>query len=213
MKFKVRTTLLSVMAMAALIGCGGGSDSGFSGIGSAVTTGNPAPTPVAKPYTNLETREEAARFLIQAGFGGTDADIDALVGTDAADWIVAQMRKPATLTLPIMRSRYASRFETNANHSKLIWQTMLTADDELRQRMVFALSQIFVISTESFFDQGFSTAYYTDILTDRAFGNYRVLLEDVTYSPAMARYLTYHRNRKGDPRTGRREDFPGNDDS
>lgn len=206
MKYKIKTALLNVAVMAVLMGCGGGGDNGSSGVGSVSPAGNPAPTPVAKPYTHLETREEAARFLIQAGFGGTDADIDALVGTDAADWIVAQMRKPSTRTLPTMLSRYGSRYETDSNHSKLIWQNLLNAEDELRQRMMFALSQIFVISTDSFFDQGFSTAYYTDILTDQAFGNYRTLLEDVTFSPAMARYLTYYRNRKGDPRTGRMPD-------
>ena len=199
--------------MITLISCGGSGGGGSSTSTSTLTppTSSPPPsspplTPVTKPYTNLETREEAARFLIQAGFGGTEDDIDALVGTDAADWIVAQMRKPATRTLPLMQARYATRQDTDSNHSKVLWQTLLTADDELRQRMMFALSQIFVISTDSFFDQGYSTAYYTDILTDQAFGNYRSLLEDVTYSPAMARYLTYYRNRKGDPNTGRMPD-------
>jgi len=114
--------------------------------------------------------------------------------------------RPTTNMLPLMQARYPTREDTNGDHSRLIWQTLLTADDELRQRMMFALSQIFVISTDSFFDQGFSTAYYTDVLTNQAFGNYRTLLEDVTYSPAMARYLTYYRNRKGDPRTGRMPD-------
>ena len=206
MNLKIKTALLNAVAMVALISCGGGSDSATSTLTPTPPTSSQPPAPVSKPYTNLETREEAARFLIQAGFGGTEADIDALVGTDAADWIVAQMRKPATLTLPLMQSRYAARQDTDNNHSRMMWQTLLTADDELRQRMMFALSQIFVISTESFFDQGYSTAYYTDILTDQAFGNYRALLEDVTYSPAMARYLTYYRNRKGDPRTGRMPD-------
>lgn len=204
MNFKVRTALLNAVAMIALISCDGGSDTNSS-ISTPPTSG-PSPSSVAKPYTNLETREEAARFLIQAGFGGTEADIDALVGTDAADWIAAQMRKPATLTLPLMQSRYPTRQDTDGNHSRMIWQTLLTADDELRQRMMFALSQIFVISTDSFFDQGYSTAYYTDLLTDQAFGNYRDLLGDVTYSSTMAKYLTYYRNQKANPDTGRMPD-------
>lgn len=203
MNVRMKTALLNVAAAILLISCGGG---GSSSSPSTPVSSGPPPAPASKPYTHLETREEAARFLIQAGFGGTDADIDALVGTDAADWIVAEMRKPATNMLPLMQARYATREETDGNHSRLIWQTLLTADDELRQRMMFALSQIFVISTDSFFDQGFGTAYYTDLLTNQAFGNYRTLLEDVTYSPAMSRYLTYYRNRKGDPRSGRMPD-------
>lgn len=204
----LRTALVNAVAMVTLVSCGGsgGSSTPISAPPPTVTNPPPPPPTTAKPYTNLETREEAARFLIQAGFGGSDADIDALVGTDAADWIMAQMRQPATRTLPLMQARYSSRFDTNNNHSRMLWQTLLTADDELRQRMMFALSQIFVISTNGFNDQGFSTAYYTDILTDQAFGNYRTLLEDVTYSPAMARYLTYYRNRKGNARTGRMPD-------
>ncbi|MEP3654434.1 MAG: DUF1800 family protein [Litorimonas sp.] len=205
MNFRVRSALLNAVAMLALVGCGGGGGSSSS-VSSPPTTGTPTPPPVSKPYTNFETREEAARFLIQAGFGGTEADIDALVGTDAADWIADQMRKPATRTLPLMQARYATRDDTAFNHSRMIWQTMLTADDELRQRMMFALSQIFVISTDPFFDQGYSTAYYTDILVDQSFGNYRTLLEDVTYSSAMAKYLTYYRNRRADERTGRMPD-------
>ena len=204
MNVRIKTALVNAVAAIVLISCGGGG--GSSSSPSTAVSSGPPPAPASKPYTNLETREEAARFLIQAGFGGTDADIDALVGTDAADWIVAEMRKPATNMLPLMQARYPTREETDSNHSRLIWQTLLTADDELRQRMMFALSQIFVISTDSFSDQGFSTAYYTDILTNQAFGNYRALLEDVTYSPTMARYLTYYRNRKGDPRSGRMPD-------
>jgi uncharacterized protein (DUF1800 family) len=204
MKLCMKTALANAVAAIVLVSCGGGG--GSSPSSSTPVSNGPPPAPASKPYTNLETREEAARFLIQAGFGGTNADIDALVGTDAADWIVAEMRKPATHMLPIMQARYPTREDTDNHHSRLIWQTLLTADDELRQRMMYALSQIFVISTDGFFDQGFGTAYYTDILTNQAFGNYRTLLEDVTYSPAMARYLTYYRNQKGDPRTGRMPD-------
>ncbi len=210
MALNFKTALCSLVVASALAACGGsgGSSSPASSSSGGIGSGPPPTTPTTteKPYTNLDTREEASRFLIQAGFGGTDAEIDALVGTDAADWIVAQMNLPATRTLPLMQARYPAREDTDFNHSRMLWQTLLTADDELRQRMMFALSQIFVISTDSFFDQGYGSAYYSDILVDQAFGNYRTLLEDVTYSPAMARYLTYYRNRKGDPETGRMPD-------
>ena len=205
MNFKIRLAALNAVAAIAIAGCGGSTD-GSSTATPTATASPPPAAPAAKPFTNLETPEEAARFLIQAGFGGTDAEINALVGTDAADWLAAEMQKPATLMLPLMQAKYPTREDTNADHSRMIWQTLLTADDVLRQRMMFALSQIFVISTNSFFDQGYSTAYYTDILSTEAFGDYRKLLEDVTYSPAMARYLTYYRNRKGDENTGRMPD-------
>lgn len=207
MKNQIQSLAAGLLAAVILTACGGGSDGPTTlGATSSPVGGATPPLVTSKLYTELETREEAARFLMQAGFGGTDAQIDALVGTDAADWIVNEMRKPATLMLPEMQRRYPTREDTDNHHSRLVWQTLLTADDQLRQRMMFALSQIFVVSTNGAFDQGFMTADYTDILTRQAFGNYRELLDNVTYSPAMSRYLTYYRNRKGDERSGRMPD-------
>ena len=59
--------------------------------------------------------------------------------------------------------------------------------DQLRQRVAFALSQLFVISDVSLGDDSQTeplTAYY-DILGNGAFGNFRKLLEDVTLNPMM----------------------------
>jgi len=202
----LKTACISFTAALLLSACGGGGDSAPAIV--PPTGGGPStPSPVAaKPYTNLETRAEASRFLMQAGFGGTEAEIDAWVGRDAADWVVAEMRKAPTLTLQQMLSDYAVREDTDREHTKIIWENLLTADDQLRQRMFFALSQVFVISDNSFFDKGFAQAYYTDLLTENAFGTYRNLIEDITYSPAMSDYLTYYRNRKGDEATGRMPD-------
>ena len=80
----------------------------------------------------------------------------------------------------------------------------IAGDDQLRQRMVFALSEIIVVSSNSDLDDyPESMAYYVDILSDNAFGNYRDLLKEITYAPAMASYLTYLANEKGDPEMGR----------
>jgi len=87
-KFKVALT--SFFAASILTACGGGGGTSLTPTNSPSGTGTATQAPAAKPFTNLETREEAARFLIQAGFGGTDSEIDALVGTDAADWIAGR---------------------------------------------------------------------------------------------------------------------------
>ncbi len=86
------------------------------------------------------------------------------------------------------------------------WTNAISGSDQVRQRMAFALSQIMVVSNtggEVLTDIPQAMGYYQDILTTHALGNYRDLLEAVTYSPAMAYYLTYLANRKGDPTTGR----------
>src|SRR5260370_18628021 len=66
----------------------------------------------------------------------------------------------------------------------------LTAPDQLRLRMVFALDQIWVISAQVVdnFQNGWM-AYYLSLLDQNAFGNYRQLMNDITLSPGMGRYL------------------------
>lgn len=87
------------------------------------------------------------------------------------------------------------------------WQHALTAPDQLRQRMAWALSQILVVSQFGALDgehEGI-TLYY-DMLLDGAFGNYRDLLEKVTLSPMMGIYLSMMRNQKPDAVTGHEPD-------
>jgi hypothetical protein len=71
----------------------------------------------------------------------------------------------------------------------------------MRQRAAFALSEIFVISdvAGTLRDDPVGMAEYYDILVRRAFGNYRTLLEDVTKSPQMGKYLSMLKNQKADP--------------
>ncbi|MEX2045166.1 MAG: DUF1800 family protein, partial [Opitutus sp.] len=75
---------------------------------------------------------------------------------------------------------------------------------QLRQRVAFALSQIFVVSDVSLGGQAYADglAHYYDILAEGAFGNYRALLEQVALSPIMGVYLSHLRNAKADPAAG-----------
>lgn len=94
------------------------------------------------------------------------------------------------------------------------WHRSLTAKDQLRQRMAWALSQIFVVGEGAgeFQDRGLDASthprwlglprYYDDVCITHAFGNYRELIETVTYSPVMGIYLTHLNNRKANPETG-----------
>lgn len=70
---------------------------------------------------------------------------------------------------------------------------VIHGNNPLRQRMAFFLSQIFVISQQDSRVKGetMSLGKYYDILQSNAFGNYRELMEQVTYHPLMAHYLTY----------------------
>ena len=84
------------------------------------------------------------------------------------------------------------------------WTYAVTAPDQLRQRVAFALSELFVVSTKSggLDRHPDGMAAYVDVLLRDAFGNYRQLLEDITLNPAMGRYLDMLHNDKGNPAKG-----------
>jgi uncharacterized protein (DUF1800 family) len=73
--------------------------------------------------------------------------------------------------------------------------------DTLRQRVAFALSEIFVISDrmETLAVQPEGMVAYYDMLLSHAFGNFRDLLYDVSVHPCMGVYLSHLHNRKPDP--------------
>ena len=74
----------------------------------------------------------------------------------------------------------------------------VTAPDQLRQRVAFALSEILVVSDNGVLeDNSRALSSYYDTLLDNSFGNFRQLLESVTLSPAMGLYLDMRRNDKG----------------
>jgi uncharacterized protein (DUF1800 family) len=89
-----------------------------------------------------------------------------------------------------------------------MWLGMVNSQDQLRQRLMFALSQIFVVSLRdgSTYYLGNGLASYVDLLYANAFGNYRQLLEAVSLSPAMGSYLSHMYNRKEDTVTGAKPD-------
>lgn len=196
---------IGLIAMGSLAACGGGDSSPppVSG-GPIIGVTPPAPPPVLA--TELETDLKAMKFLQRSGLGATTSEVDALVGTDAAEWVQAQLTLPATGYEAQIQRALPRADAKNRDNSQLIWQTMFETEAELRTRMTYALSQITVIGDQSFFNDGYGLAAWLDTLDHNAFGNYRDLLQDVTYSPLMGRYLTYLYNRKGDARTGRQPD-------
>ena len=83
------------------------------------------------------------------------------------------------------------------------WRTAVTAPDQLRQRVAFALSQIFVVSEDGELDeQARALVHYNDLLYWHGLGNFRNLIEKVTLNPTMGRYLDMLNNRKPNPATG-----------
>ena len=78
----------------------------------------------------------------------------------------------------------------------MVWYSIaIDASDQLRQRIAWALSQIFVIGEEGAKHPQATERWvmYYDIFVRNAFGNFRDVLDEVTYSPMMGYYLTYEK--------------------
>lgn len=202
----IRISLLSLLCVVSIAACGGGGggNSANTSDGSIAFT-RIAPDPSLATF--IETETEASRFLARTSFGGTAQNIQNLVGDDAAEALMTELSKAPTLYLNrVLQTRESDGDFPSRINSDLYWQAIIGGNDQLRQRMVFALSQIFVVSQNNLFGREDSFAAYMDVLSRNAFGNYRDLLEEVTYSPIMAEFLTYLRNRRGNPNTGRMPD-------
>jgi uncharacterized protein (DUF1800 family) len=178
--------------------------------GSATYTPPPAPPSWSSdPLATNSDAKAAARFLQQATFGASPADIAALQALPSFDaWLDAEIAKPATLHLPYVE---ANRNVTDLNTPydgnltfNSWWKHSIVADDQLRQRVAFALSQIMVVSESGPLDnRAQALSDYYDTLLQHAFGNARDLIEAVTLHPAMGRYLDMLRNDKPDLSAGR----------
>lgn len=145
----------------------------------------------------------AAAFLQRATFGPTESEIAEFLQQGRDQWLTEQFSLEPTLVLPQFWALdlpedlpEAPDFRTD-----IWWRTVLTADDQLRQRVAFALSQLFVVSDSNDLLADYADAMlsYYDVLLRNAFGNYRDLLLEVSRHPAMGVYLSHLANEKADP--------------
>lgn len=195
-------TALSIAALALLASCGGGGGSGSSigadanaGMGGIGGIGS-----IAGTAADMPSIPQASRMLAQATFGATTADIDRMNASGYTAWIEDQFAKPQALHRSYIDSITATlgTAATQNHFQESFWQQAVTGEDQLRQRMAFALSQIFVVSVldSSVNSYPRGVASYYDTLAAHAFGNFRNLLEAVALHPMMGIYLTSMRNQK-----------------
>ncbi len=187
-----------------LASCGGGGGGSSINVPPAVSAALPA-TEVANaaPDGPLSERE-AFRLLQQTTFGPTLDDVTAVAAMGPEAWINQQMALPGTQLRPTLLN---SRYDRWNEYVNSWWRNALQSEDQLRQRVAFALSQILVVSSANGFgnEQEAITAYY-DILVRHSFGNYRDLLEEVTLNPVMGEYLSMKGNQKPDAEKNIRPD-------
>ncbi|MEO1041134.1 MAG: DUF1800 domain-containing protein [Pseudomonadota bacterium] len=177
-------------------------DGGVSGGGSsAENTQEISSTPPV--YYSVDT-QEAVKFLNQASFGGSPEDIVSLEAQGLEEWIYEQTQLPLLPYSDRLIDATAYQPFWQDIEQALFWERAIHADDQLRQRMMFALSQIVVasLSERAVRDQRISYGTYIDILQRHALGNYCDLVREVSFNPIMGIYLTHLGNRKADTVSG-----------
>lgn len=157
--------------------------------------------PGQTPPNETLTLAGASRFLQQATLGADYEMIESVVATGIPAWIDAQMALP--MTSHVERNvaiEVGPPGERLSDYIWTWWDVTITAPDLLRQRVGFALSEIFVIgqTTDALEDHNWGIATYYDVLLRNAFGNFRDLLYEVTTNPAMGHYLSHVKNRPTD---------------
>lgn len=204
----------SVLTMFSLAACGGGASGVDSEVMARQATSQADESLAVQALAVTGSTPLAARFLTQATFGPTANEAAAVATEGFPAWIARQMAMPAfshTAYWDAVDAQYkAATPPTTAGGTDVVngvWAAALSANDQLRQRVAFALSEIFVVSlVDNSFDlypSARMVASFMDTLSVNAFGNYRTLIEAVAMHPAMGIYLSHLRNQKEDAVTGR----------
>ncbi len=149
---------------------------------------------------NSMTAPQAARLLHQGTMGPTFNEIQQATGLSEVEWLEQQISMPPQFHKSrLVKSPNEDSFR-HINRIDAWWKASLRNQDQLRQRVAFALSEIFVVSdaNNGLRSQSEAMVGYYDLLIKNAFGSYRTLLEEVTLSPVMGTYLSHLGNEKAD---------------
>jgi uncharacterized protein (DUF1800 family) len=213
----------AIATASVLVACGGG------GGGSAAPAPSPGPSPSptpapsptptpapspTPPVSKAANDAEAVRFLLQAQFAATDADISTLKTSGYRAWLDAQYAAPLGQTgVAWLDARGHNSITSEQRYfwpqfgDWMIWNQLLTGPDQMRRRVALALSEFFVVSLSPIdgFYPPYVIAAYWDVLTANAFGNFRTLLERLTLNAGMGFFLNTKGNLKEDA-SGRQPD-------
>lgn len=177
------------------------------------------PTPTPNQYNTAATSADTVRFLEQATWGPNASEVARVQAMGFRAYLNEQFNAPLSSypNLPLYPTDQAQGCPTGSpatcardNYSMYplqvkFFQNALATNaqtDQLRQRVAFALHQVFVVSGR---DINFPAwmAYYLQILDRNAFGNFRNLLQEITLNPSMGEYL----NMRGNLRTNPNENY------
>lgn len=159
---------------------------------------------------------ETGRFLSQATMGADLDLINIVKNMDYGVWIDQQITEPVTYLQSEVEDIWEEYLDTLESRgyedpqdafgpampelTSAWWHNNMVASDLIRQKVAFALSEMFVISSNSDLGgEAIAMAHYYDKLLDGAFGNYKDILSEVSLHAAMGYYLSHFNNPKAVP--------------
>jgi hypothetical protein len=180
----------------------------------ALCLGQLAPA-IALAQSTPPAEADVIRFLEQATWGPNDASIARVQQIGFEAWLQEQFNAPVTgypnLAVPPADRCVGCPEGSLATCQRDLYtmyplqvrffQNALRGQDQLRQRVAFALHKILVVSSNTI-SQPWAMSRYLNILFNHAFGNYRDILQQITLNPAMGDYLDMVNNAKTNLRTG-----------
>ena len=176
-------------------------------------------------YVGYYHSGDRIRFLEQATFGPTPALDNRLRRIGLRIWLAEQLDMPYPSAanpypnIPLKNTDIGNAttgcgmfLPTTTPEFRLCQQThysmypvqnwffkeALYGEPQLRHRVAWALSQIWVVSGVDTQQSSWMIAYHKE-LSKNAFGNYRNLMKDVTLNPAMGNYLDMIRSTRNNP--------------
>jgi len=151
---------------------------------------------------------DVIRFLEQSTFGPNDTLINYVQAIGVGAYLTEQLNLPSSgwPVLPLQPSTVPPGCDTicqRDNYSMYPLQirfftNSLYGHDQLRQRMIWALHQLFVVSGRDINLPSWMLPYI-QTLDRNAFGNYRQLLSEITLNPGMGHYLNMDTSTKNNP--------------
>jgi uncharacterized protein (DUF1800 family) len=164
-----------------------------------ITVSNGSVTSAAFPVqvgvqNALASAAAARRFLEQGAFGPTPTDATHVQTIGIPAWINEQFAMPQI-------SNYSLITSSQGGMPQHFLTMAVSNPDQLRQRVAFALSQIFVTSIDKLIWNDNMVPFQNMLLAD-SFTNYRQIMGDVTLDPAMGQYLDMANNAKANPAIG-----------
>lgn len=148
----------------------------------------------------------ASRFLEQASWGATPASVADVQQLGFDVWLTQQMdpkRTPPSVIPPV--SVDAKGNTSLRPVQDAFFANAVGGSDQLRQRVAFALAQIWVVSGVKLRPEAVQP--FLQLLQNDAFASYSKIMYDVTVSPGMGHYLDMVNNNKPTPGHGANENY------